>query len=55
LQRPVQDLVYDFGAISGGPLANKGPAIVPKEGLNTMNISNFMNHSDRLCYSYEKI
>ena len=47
LPKSVQDLVYDFGAVSGGPLSNKGPAIVPKQGLNSMDISNFMNHSEK--------
>ena len=47
LPKPVQQLVYDFGAISGGPLANKGPAVVPLDGFNSMNITNYMNHSDR--------
>ena len=47
LPKAVQDLIYDFGAISGGPMANKGPAIVPRLGFNTMDISNFMNHSEK--------
>ncbi len=46
LPKAVKDLVYDFGAISGGPLAKKGPAIVPIDGFNNMNITNFMNHSN---------
>lgn len=45
LPKAVRQLVYDFGAISGGPLAQKGPAVVPLMGFNSMNITNYLNHS----------
>lgn len=41
----IQKLVYDFGAVSGGPLVSKGPAVVPINGFASMNMSNYMNHS----------
>jgi len=53
LPKSVQDLVYDFGAMSGGPMAKSGPAVVPLDGFNSMDITNFMNHNDNPnCDSY---
>lgn len=47
LPKVVQELVYDFGAVRGGPLAKSGPAVVPLLGMNTLDVTNYFNHSDK--------
>jgi hypothetical protein len=47
LPKPIQELVYDFGAVRGGPLAKSGPAVVPLLGMNTLDVTNYFNHSDK--------
>ena len=47
LPKSIQDLVYDFGAVKGGPLAKSGPAVVPVMGMNTLDVTNYFNHSDK--------
>lgn len=47
IPKPVRDLIYDFGAVEGGPLAKSGYAVVPKAGMNTLDITNYFNHSDK--------
>ena len=46
LPKVIRDFVYDFGAVNGGPLAKSGPAVVPLMGLNTLDQTNYFNHSD---------
>jgi len=46
LPKSVKEYVYDFGAVSGGPLSQKGPVVVPKLGMNTLDVTNYFNHSD---------
>ena len=47
LPKIIRDFVYDFGATKGGPLSKSGPAVVPLMGLNTLDQSNYFNHSDK--------